>query len=976
MTKRLLSIALALLMVLAIVPLGALAKTADGFAAKRGNVRSTYAWVPTDEIVVGTEYLIGFKVAGKVYLIMNYNPSTSVSNHYYYNKSSTYYGYTAEAVLDGENITGVTGWTDDIGYCKWTFSSTTGGTISSVSDNNYHLSIYSSTSYDDCCPYNSSSYAYTNWVWDSANHQLTYSGTSWGGSTFVKYASYVASLDSYSNFCAAPTSASENSYVQLYSYQEIADPEPTAEPTVAPTEAPTNVRPLSSVTYSVETKDITNPAVGDEFQMDFSISANSCLKSGRYTIEFNHDYLECIAVTGSFEGSVMNAINASWDDEENPTSDRLHVEGNASYQGGEGQAPLGQEGHYYTIIAMGTTTFNYDGLQAGGKVARMTYKFTAVPEENMTLPLTIEVYDSFTDTDAVPVLSHATIVKEDGAVNVIIDTTQPTAEPTVEPTAEPTVAPTAVPAHDVTYTGETVTEDQPAVDGTFYWTLSVSENSGLFSGHWLVDYDEDYLECTAYSDTWSGGLFSAINAAWDNGSAISDKPKFPTNIAYVGGTGGSPVGEANNLYANIGCYLTSFDHYGVNDAGAMVRLTFKWKAIPDDSALMTDENGSYLPVPVTIIESKYMIMTEAGAASVEHTNPQKVDGKIYITKAVQYTLDITYQYADGTQAADPVHETHEAGYAYSVTSPTITGYTADPAVVAGTLDGNTTVIVTYTKNVYTITWKMDDGTVIETTMVEYGDMPAHAAPTKPATAQYTYVFAGWSPALAVVTEDATYTATFTQTVNSYTITWIIDGVPETEQYEYGEMPTHAAPVKEGYTFVGWDPQLAAVTGNATYTAVFEKTGYKIIVHDYTNGYTAQTGKATTSIVAEQLYSGEVTFTVSIPNDTPCVVAIENADGTYTRLPCATAEGVHSFTVTVSDADVNVVIALKGDVDLNGRVNGNDGRFILRYDIEMETLSINEKLQKLVGDVTGDGKLNGNDGRFILRYDIELETIVW
>ena len=76
-----------------------------------------------------------------------------------------------------------------------------------------------------------------------------------------------------------------------------------------------------------------------------------------------------------------------------------------------------------------------------------------------------------------------------------------------------------------------------------------------------------------------------------------------------------------------------------------------------------------------------------------------------------------------------------------------------------------------TKICYIITWKMDDGTVIDQTSVEAGVVPTHDDPTKPATAQYSYTFAGWTPEVVAATEDATYTATFTSSVNTYDITF-------------------------------------------------------------------------------------------------------------------------------------------------------------------------------------------------------------
>ena len=128
----------------------------------------------------------------------------------------------------------------------------------------------------------------------------------------------------------------------------------------------------------------------------------------------------------------------------------------------------------------------------------------------------------------------------------------------------------------------------------------------------------------------------------------------------------------------------------------------------------------------------------------------------------------------------------------------------------------------------TITWQQDDGTLIDKTIVPYGQIPTHISPTKEANAEFTYTFAGWSPEVVAAEGDASYTATYTTTRKSYTITWLQDdgALIDKTTVEYGQMPTHADPTKEPtdeftYTFVKWAPNLVAVTDNATYMAVYE-----------------------------------------------------------------------------------------------------------------------------------------------------------
>ena len=115
-----------------------------------------------------------------------------------------------------------------------------------------------------------------------------------------------------------------------------------------------------------------------------------------------------------------------------------------------------------------------------------------------------------------------------------------------------------------------------------------------------------------------------------------------------------------------------------------------------------------------------------------------------------------------------------------------------------------------------------------------------------ADAQYTYTFTGWSTFPSTLTEDTSVTANFDRTVNTYTITWSISGSTTSETLSYGEMPSHEDPVPpEGYLFTGWNPEIAAVTGDQTYTAVFEEIVYITVTFDPNGGQLE--GSATKSV---------------------------------------------------------------------------------------------------------------------------------
>ncbi|MBO4563478.1 MAG: dockerin type I repeat-containing protein [Clostridia bacterium] len=204
----------------------------------------------------------------------------------------------------------------------------------------------------------------------------------------------------------------------------------------------------------------------------------------------------------------------------------------------------------------------------------------------------------------------------------------------------------------VTYTGATVDATGVAVGGTFYWTLSVSEHSQLFSGHWLIDYPEEYFTPTAQSTTWSGGLTSMINATWDDENAWSDKASFVCNMEYEGGTGTNPVGEAGNMYSTVGMYLTTFDFWGVQMGGPFVRIKYRIDAQPPANLAQHDSAGYYLEIPVTVLESKYFVEGSVIAPgqdySHDHESIDVINGKVYVNPSSAVTLHtVTFYDIDG-----------------------------------------------------------------------------------------------------------------------------------------------------------------------------------------------------------------------------------------------------------------------------------------------------------------------------------------
>lgn len=119
--------------------------------------------------------------------------------------------------------------------------------------------------------------------------------------------------------------------------------------------------------------------------------------------------------------------------------------------------------------------------------------------------------------------------------------------------------------------------------------------------------------------------------------------------------------------------------------------------------------------------------------------------------------------------------------------------------------GNVTIKAYYSVKSFTITWIVNG--VEEQTTHPFNTVPSHPDPAVTDDPCYNYEFTGWSPTIGIVTGDASYTATFNKTPKSYTVTWVDkDGnTVHTESVKYGDaVPTDVdAPARTGYT-VEWN----------------------------------------------------------------------------------------------------------------------------------------------------------------------------
>ncbi len=240
----------------------------------------------------------------------------------------------------------------------------------------------------------------------------------------------------------------------------------------------------------------------------------------------------------------------------------------------------------------------------------------------------------------------------------------------------------------------------------------------------------------------------------------------------------------------------------------------------------------------------YDFLSSAGLVSDMEGSVDIYDGYIYLAAPIRAIYAPSFSTCTLTINIGSYQYKYicESGQKVTVTAIPSEGYEFDQwledantdATRTFTVKGNATYTATFKENTtptYTIVWKNADGKILETdNNVAYGARPEYngATPTKNEDAQYTYTFSGWTPDLREVTEDETYTATYTANLRSYTITFFNgDGtVLESNTFAYGTTPVcTATPTKNStqqynYIFSGWTPAIESVTGEQTYTPLF------------------------------------------------------------------------------------------------------------------------------------------------------------
>ena len=140
---------------------------------------------------------------------------------------------------------------------------------------------------------------------------------------------------------------------------------------------------------------------------------------------------------------------------------------------------------------------------------------------------------------------------------------------------------------------------------------------------------------------------------------------------------------------------------------------------------------------------------------------------VYYVKTASST--ITYQYEDRSGTAAPTKTvTGKEGASFTVTSPTVTGYTPNRSSVSGTYgDGNHSVY--YYEKSYTISYNANGGSGAPSSQTKWHTTNLKLSSTTPTRTGYT--FQGWSTSSSAT--SASYSAGGTFTTNASTTLYAV-----------------------------------------------------------------------------------------------------------------------------------------------------------------------------------------------------------
>lgn len=311
----------------------------------------------------------------------------------------------------------------------------------------------------------------------------------------------------------------------------------------------------------------------------------------------------------------------------------------------------------------------------------------------------------------------------------------------------------------------------------------------MFANRTLVaKYQIKSYVVNAVSDDTTKGIVSPAGQTVEHGKNATVTASRKTGYKFDGWYNGTTKVTSANPYTFA--------------PTANITLTAKWaiNTVSDTVKISPSSGGIVSPNPITGQENTAISTTATPATGYNFKH---------------------WRYNDSSASG---------GYSESTTNP-----------LKITITGKRDITAVFELKSYTVTWNANGGTVSPASVSKthgstLGTLPT---PTRAATAEYSYTFAGWFTAASggtqistttTVTGNVTYYAHWTATKRSYTATFNGNGgetpSPSTITKKYnvalGTLPTCS---RTGYTFLGWYTASSGGTKISTTTVVTKDITY-------------------------------------------------------------------------------------------------------------------------------------------------------
>lgn len=387
------------------------------------------------------------------------------------------------------------------------------------------------------------------------------------------------------------------------------------------------------------------------------------------------------------------------------------------------------------------------------------------------------------------------------------------------------------------------------------FTLKVSSTTLNSSGTAITNIGECSIGSTSSAGVSTGTYYR------DTSQTITAKAA-PTGYSFIGWYEGSNlISSSLQVSITMSANRTLVARYQIK--------TYVVNAVSDDTT-----KGTVSPAGQTIEHGKNATVTASrktgykfdgwynGTTKVTSANPYTFAPTANITLTAKWAINTVSDTikispsGGGTVSPNPV--TGQENTEINITATPATGYnfkywrynnlsasggysqdTINPMRII--ITGKRDITAVFELKSYTVTWNANGGTVSPASVSKthgstLGTLPT---PTRAATAEYSYTFAGWFTAASggtqistttTVTSDVTYYAHWTATKRSYTATFNGNGgstpSPSSITKEYntalGTLPTCT---RTGYTFLGWYTASSGGTKISTTTVVTKDITY-------------------------------------------------------------------------------------------------------------------------------------------------------